>query len=280
MRVWFCLSIGVVAACGGSNGGGDCPVGEPGCPCAAGTCPAELVCRDDVCVFDGTGDASGGDASNDTSDAGDVSSGPTGDDASDEGTGDPGGPEVFELFVDPPTLRENDVITLTAHVTDPDGLEDIVGGVLVSSSSGALIDSFVQIRRVVRGGALVGCHRRRRTDMVRVGRGRVPSAPSSSTKPSSRVPAPSTFRSTAAARLRRVRRRHVSPARHELRLRGMQRRVHVVRERDLRRAGVVGVFRPRHCRAQVMASPLVTGPETCEIPLDSYPAARCCCGPV
>jgi len=35
-----------------------------------------------------------------------------------------------------------------------------------------------------------------------------------------------------------------------------------------------------NCRAQVMASPLLTGPETCELPLDSYPAARCCCGPV
>jgi hypothetical protein len=131
MRAFSYAPLAFVVACGGAKGD-DCPVGEPGCPCAAGTCPGTLVCRDDVCVFAGNGD--------DESD-GDDTADPTGDD----GTSEPGGPEVFELFADPPTLRERDVLMLTAHVTDPDGLDDIVGGVLLGSSSGALYGSFVQI---------------------------------------------------------------------------------------------------------------------------------------
>ena len=42
---------------GGGGGTGDCAVGDAGCPCAAGTCMAGLVCQDDVCVFPG-GDGS------------------------------------------------------------------------------------------------------------------------------------------------------------------------------------------------------------------------------
>ncbi|HWB77210.1 MAG TPA: hypothetical protein VG755_19725 [Nannocystaceae bacterium] len=55
-------------------------------------------------------------------DSSDASTRPS-DAESSEGSGDPDGPEVFELFADPPALQENGVVTITAHVTDPDGLD-------------------------------------------------------------------------------------------------------------------------------------------------------------
>lgn len=131
------FGVGLLTLGCGSAGGGDCPVGEPGCPCAAGTCPAGLECREDICVFaDG---ATSGDSG--TSDVSSSAASST----ADSDSGDGAAPEVVDLFTDIDRLGESDVIAFTASVTDADGLDDIVGGVLVDGESQAVYGPFVQI---------------------------------------------------------------------------------------------------------------------------------------
>ena len=58
---------------------------------------------------------------------------------------DPEAPRVLELFANAERLEEQGIVTITAQVTDPNGLEDIIGGVLEDDSTGAVYLPFTQI---------------------------------------------------------------------------------------------------------------------------------------
>jgi hypothetical protein len=57
----------------------------------------------------------------------------------------PGGPVVITLISTPPSITEYDAATFTATVTDPDGLTDIVGGMLTSADGALTYGPFAQI---------------------------------------------------------------------------------------------------------------------------------------
>jgi hypothetical protein len=57
----------------------------------------------------------------------------------------PGGPDVIGLVATPASMTEGDTVTITATVTDPDGLEDLVGGMLQNSDGGAVYGPFTQL---------------------------------------------------------------------------------------------------------------------------------------
>ena len=120
----------------------NCAVGSAGCPCAAGTCAAGLVCNGEVCVFPGgeSGSAETSSMQTTSADTGVDTGG-----SADTGSSVEGGPVIQELFTVEASLSEDGILTFTAQVTDPDGLADIVGGVLVDDESGANYGAFVQI---------------------------------------------------------------------------------------------------------------------------------------
>jgi len=60
-------------------------------------------------------------------------------------TGDPGGPSIDMLFLDKDVISDSDVVRVTAFVSDPDGLEDIVGGALLSETGDKLYGPFIQV---------------------------------------------------------------------------------------------------------------------------------------
>jgi hypothetical protein len=57
----------------------------------------------------------------------------------------PGGPEITSLTASPTTLTEHGTTTITAMVIDPDGLDDLVGGVLTDESGAFVFGAFTQL---------------------------------------------------------------------------------------------------------------------------------------
>jgi len=55
------------------------------------------------------------------------------------------GPMIVLLTATPPEITESDVVTFLAQVVDPDGAEDIVGGLLKNEAGDATYGAFVQI---------------------------------------------------------------------------------------------------------------------------------------
>ena len=142
---WSSLAISTLlslGACGGdSNADPSCTPGEFGCECNAGQCLAGLVCEAGVCTSpsgssttDTTADTStGDDSSTDTSTTG----GETG--------SVPGGPEVTDISLSTLEITQGESILITAQVTDPDGLDDIVGGSLRSEDLTLTLGNFTQL---------------------------------------------------------------------------------------------------------------------------------------
>jgi len=58
---------------------------------------------------------------------------------------DPGGPEVQSIFASPARLENNAATVITVQLTDPDGLDDVVGGLLVAEEAGEVIRPFIQV---------------------------------------------------------------------------------------------------------------------------------------
>ena len=123
-RLWraaFIVSALTAAACNTAEEDPSECAGQAGCECVQGQfCEVDLVCNAGVCLPDG---ATGDGGSDPTGGAGDDESG------SDDGSSsDPNGPQIINLVTSLSTMTEGDVMTITAIVTDPDGIADVIGG--------------------------------------------------------------------------------------------------------------------------------------------------------
>ena len=123
------LASFALANCG-DGGDGNCVPGAFGCPCSFGSCNPGLVCSNGVCT------SVGGD--------GDIGDGDGDGDGDGEG-GDPGGPEVQQLTADAESLTEDEVVTFTAIVDDPDGVEDVFSGRLLAGDTAVSYGFFMNI---------------------------------------------------------------------------------------------------------------------------------------
>ena len=133
---------------------GACPGAPPGaqtctdegvygpCSCAdttdAGAGADAGVVVPDGCVPDCAGRVCGPDPSCGTS-CGACSAGEC---QSDGTCSDPAGPEVLRLNANISTMHPDDTLIITAVVTDPDGIDDVIGGSLIDSESGASYAAF------------------------------------------------------------------------------------------------------------------------------------------
>lgn len=144
MRTWLLLGalglIGLSPACKDPEGE-DCTPGAVGCPCSAGQCLAGLQCLSNFCVDpDGTGSTpSDPTMESPTDPTGDPTVGPTNDptgepttSAEETGTAEPGGPVILQFLTNVNTITEGESVTFTAVVTDPDGVDDVIGGSMTS----------------------------------------------------------------------------------------------------------------------------------------------------
>ena len=121
LRAGFVVSALAAAACNLAEEDPSECAGQVGCECVQGQfCEVDLVCNAGVCLPDG---ATGDGGSDPTGGAGDDESG------SDDGSSsDPNGPQIINLVTSLSTMTEGDVMTITAIVTDPDGIADVIGG--------------------------------------------------------------------------------------------------------------------------------------------------------
>jgi hypothetical protein len=174
---WFatgCLAaLAALASCtGGSNAGGgekddsdDCPRGSEGCLCDNGSCEGALRCLSNRCVADtgsgganptgGSGGVSGSSGAganggvSGSSGAGGMGgasgvsgSASGGSSAGSGGTTEEGGPVFLTFSVNTMLLEYRQTLTVTAVLTDPDGIDDLIGGTLLDAESGGTYGSF------------------------------------------------------------------------------------------------------------------------------------------
>jgi hypothetical protein len=134
-------------ACGDASS--SCPSGAEGCPCLDEQCLGELACRSGMCVDASDADETDGAASGEV---GEGEEGPSEGSSSDGGTEtsgsvgeseeEPGGPMFLSFGVNSTTVLEGDMLVFAAVLTDPDGIDDIVGGTLLDPASGATYGAF------------------------------------------------------------------------------------------------------------------------------------------
>ncbi len=107
---------------GGEGGSAPCPEGAQGCPCYGNqTCNAGLVCSSNVCVPET----------------------PTGGAGATGGTGgDANAPVFLSLTTNTTVLGNRDTLTFSAVLTDPDGVEDLIGGSLKTPDGAASYGTF------------------------------------------------------------------------------------------------------------------------------------------
>lgn len=122
---WVILVVLALSAC--TDAGEDvCEPGAPGCECLMGTCMPGFVCSPDLqmCVYPtGAEDGDGG------SDSPGGASEEAGDDVADPASEN--APEVLSLVTDKSAFYRGDgALQVVASVSDPDGVEDVQGGIL------------------------------------------------------------------------------------------------------------------------------------------------------
>lgn len=61
-----------------------------------------------------------------------------------DGTAGPGSPQILQLTVNMPVMTEEDTLVITAIVTDPNGLSDILGGTLLDPETLASYGTFTE----------------------------------------------------------------------------------------------------------------------------------------
>jgi hypothetical protein len=137
------LCAGVVTALAGScsnskgNASGDCPAGAEMCPCYPNsTCDIGLSCLSAICVntsgAGGQSSGTGGDVAIGGSDPG--SGGSSG--AAGATTGNGSAPRILTLNANTTTVTEKDQLVISLVATDPDGIEDVIGGVVKDPGTG------------------------------------------------------------------------------------------------------------------------------------------------
>lgn len=167
----ICLSttLGIAWACG-SSGDTNCKTGAETCSCYDnGTCNDGLECRSNVCVEAVTGNSAGSSGSGSSNgQSGSFSAGnntggdanPGGSNAGSDGNpqGGPGGaaggnnmggdsssgpeaPVILSFSSNVTTLNPDQSLIITAVITDPQGIADVVGGTL-AAPEGATYGSF------------------------------------------------------------------------------------------------------------------------------------------
>ncbi|MEM6992961.1 MAG: hypothetical protein AAF721_20765 [Myxococcota bacterium] len=141
------------SACGNGSAG-NCDRGTEGCECQAeSACVGDLECHSGRCVAIGGGDTSPGDAGDDGPGGDGPGDGPgdngsdDGDDAGDSaaddsGGSDPGAPVIVSLNTDVSVIGPGESVLISAIVTDPDGIEDVIGGQLTTSDGTAVYATF------------------------------------------------------------------------------------------------------------------------------------------
>ncbi len=143
-----------------------CVAGTEACPCANGVlCAAPLMCRSGVCVDVGAdltsggpmtsggpttgggpggGPQSSGPADGSEDDAGQPATSSSGSSSGPMVTGgaDPGAPIILSLESDKTSATLTEPVLISAIVTDPDGVRDVIGGQLSIVGSDAVIGTF------------------------------------------------------------------------------------------------------------------------------------------
>ena len=159
------LFIGIAAAPACGESAESCDAGSEGCPCAAeGQCLPGLSCVSEVCVdlegettgvfttADPTSAGSSASAGDDDGDDGGTDGGSNDDagSADDDGGSDdgvtggsePGGPEIINLTTNVNSIGPGEILTVSVIVTDPDGIDDVIGGQLLTTDGSAVFGTF------------------------------------------------------------------------------------------------------------------------------------------
>lgn len=164
MKGWIvaCLFGGcILMACSAKDSGNEqtadeCPTGVLGCPCYANlTCNGSYVCDDGECK---RASGLGGESAGGTAAGGDTSSGNSGENSGGgvggsggenavAGSGgmaseDPEGPVFLSFGANSPTIHASEQLVISAVLTDPDGIDDVIGGTLIDPGSGAQYGAF------------------------------------------------------------------------------------------------------------------------------------------
>ncbi len=159
------LGLMAAASCGPAADSSDCKPGTEGCPCLGeATCiePTD-VCSEGFCVHAGGSDGGLDDDDDGGADDGmddgadDGMDGGAGDgmgDGTDDGMGDSaddgpmtggmqdGGPVFISFGTNVDQLTEGESVTFTAVLTDPDGIDDLIGGELTNADKSVTYGSF------------------------------------------------------------------------------------------------------------------------------------------
>jgi hypothetical protein len=147
------LAAGLSSSCA-SQPSATCQPGAEGCACSNGLCLGGLECVADQCISptassesSNDDNASDDDANDDTPPDSDTSTS-DGSDTDPPGTtssSSPSAPMILELFTDETELVEGGFLMITAQVTDADGLDDIVGGLLKTGDGTGTYGAFDQV---------------------------------------------------------------------------------------------------------------------------------------
>jgi hypothetical protein len=140
-------SVGLVGCGGGADGAAEGARGQRCYP--NDTCNAGLDCKNDRCVEGPAGTGGEGGAGSTSPASGPGGAGGSSSKSSTGATGGSGGapppanqPPIFLSFgTDVSSITDGQAVTLSAVLTDPDGIDDIIGGTLVDGS-GATYGAF------------------------------------------------------------------------------------------------------------------------------------------
>jgi hypothetical protein len=144
-RIAFALALTLAFASACADPPSSSCAGAEGCTCVDGQCLGELVCDAGLCVVepvaeggdDGAIGSSSGDEASSSSDEGSATS-----DGIAESGEEPGGPRFLSFGVNTTTLLQGETLVFAAVLTDPDGVDDIIGGTLLDPQTNATYGAF------------------------------------------------------------------------------------------------------------------------------------------